>query len=105
MTDNPIEPRRFAGCTALVTGGGSGIGAAVVRQLAAEGATVHVADVVADNAAAVAASVGAVAHTVDVTDASGVDAVVAAVVGVAGSLDVVVHTARRRRPAGQGVDP
>ncbi|MDZ5622397.1 SDR family NAD(P)-dependent oxidoreductase [Nocardioides sp. HM23] len=93
MTDIPTGTGRFAGCTALVTGGGSGIGAAVVRQLAAEGAAVHVADVVADNAVAVAASVGAVAHAVDVTDAVAVDAVVAAVVGSAGSLDVVVHTA------------
>ena len=93
MTDNSIGTGRFAGCTALVTGGGSGIGAAVVPQLAAEGATVHVADVVADNATAVAASVGAVAHA-DVTDAAAMDFLVADVVGAAGSLDVVVHTAR-----------
>lgn len=85
---------RFAGQVALVTGGGSGIGAAVVRQLAAEGCrAVHVADVVGDNAAAVAESVGGTAHTVDVTDAAGVDALVSQVVAESGSLDVVVHTA------------
>jgi len=93
MFGSTTETGRFAGCTALVTGGGSGIGAAVVRQLAAEGAVVHVADVVADNAAAVAASVGGTAHAVDVTDAAAVDAVVADVVRAAGSVDVVVHTA------------
>src|SRR5688500_401041 len=93
INDVQIGTGRFAGCTALVTGGGSGIGAAVVRQLAAEGAAVHVADVVADNATAVAASVGGVAHAVDVAHAGAVDGVAAAVVGAAGSLDVVVHTA------------
>lgn len=115
MKDDATGAGGLSGRTALVTGGGSGIGAAVVRQLAAEGAAVHVADVVADNAAAVAASVGAVAHTVDVTDALAVDAVVADLLHEAGSLDVVVHTAgvddpqakawiREARESGQPVD-
>jgi 3-oxoacyl-[acyl-carrier protein] reductase len=85
---------RFAGQVALVTGGGSGIGAAVVRQLVAEGAKqVHVADVQGDNAKQVAAAVGAVPHTVDVTDAAAVDRLVEQVVADGGWLDVVVHTA------------
>ena len=37
--------RRFGDCAAVVTGGGSGIGEAVVRGLVAEGASVVVVDV------------------------------------------------------------
>jgi 3-oxoacyl-[acyl-carrier protein] reductase len=92
MKDDAAQGGRFAGRTALVSGGGSGIGAAVARQLAAEGARVHVADVVADNAKAVAESVGGRAHAVDVTDAAAVDALVDGI-AAEGALDVVVHTA------------
>ncbi|WP_377325485.1 SDR family NAD(P)-dependent oxidoreductase [Pimelobacter simplex] len=102
MNDQTDGMRRFAGRTALVTGGGSGIGAAVVRRLAAEGAHVHVADVVAPNAEQVAASVGGRAHAVDVTDAAAVDALVAAVVAESGSIDVVVHTAGVDDPVAKG---
>lgn len=85
---------RYEGQVALVTGGGSGIGAAVVRQLAAEGcAQVHVADVNGDNASQVAAGIGGVAHPVDVTDPSAVDQLVERVTQSGGRLDVVVHTA------------
>lgn len=94
MTDvNDTVAGRFAGQVALVTGGGSGIGAAVARQLAVEGAQVHVADLDAGNASAVAESVGGISYVVDVADASSVDAVVSVVVDASGRLDVLVHTA------------
>jgi NAD(P)-dependent dehydrogenase (short-subunit alcohol dehydrogenase family) len=48
----------FAGKTAVVTGGGQGIGEAIARALAAEGVTVTVADLNADNAARVAEEIG-----------------------------------------------
>ena len=49
---------RFAGQTALVAGGAGGIGAAVCRRLASEGAHVIVADVRDDQAKALAAEIG-----------------------------------------------
>jgi NAD(P)-dependent dehydrogenase (short-subunit alcohol dehydrogenase family) len=51
--------RGLAGRTAIVTGGGSGIGAACAARLAAEGAAVAVADRRADAALAVAAAISA----------------------------------------------
>ncbi|WIY01413.1 3-hydroxybutyrate dehydrogenase [Amycolatopsis mongoliensis] len=56
------------GRTALVTGGAGGIGLACVRALAAAGAKVHVVDVDAANAEAVATEVGGWAHAADLTD-------------------------------------
>lgn len=90
---------RFSGEVAVVTGGGSGIGAAVVRQLVAEGARVHVGDIAEDAAAAVAAEVGGSAGRVDVADAGSVDAFFARVVGDEGRIDVVVHAAGVDDPA------
>ncbi len=51
--------RGLAGRTAVVTGGGSGIGAACAARLAAEGVAVAVADRRADAALAVAAAISA----------------------------------------------
>lgn len=58
----------LAGRRALVTGAASGIGAACARALAAQGATVVVADVDARGAEDVAAEVGGQAWQVDLTD-------------------------------------
>ena len=58
----------ITGASALVTGGASGIGAAAVRQLAAQGAKVVVADLQAERGEALAAEVGGVFVQVDVTD-------------------------------------
>jgi NAD(P)-dependent dehydrogenase (short-subunit alcohol dehydrogenase family) len=76
----------LAGRVALVTGGGSGIGEAVARRLAAEGCRVVVADIVGDAAKRVAGEIGGRPVTLDVGDpaawAEAVDAVVAAEGGI-----------------------
>ncbi len=57
----------ISGASAIVTGGASGIGAAVARALAAKGATVVVADLNEEKGAALAAEIGGAFVKVDVT--------------------------------------
>ena len=91
------QPRPLATRVALVTGAGSGIGRAVARRLAAEGACVVVADLDGEAAARVAAELGpadvAVAVTVDVTDEEQVAAAFRRAVLAFGGVDLVVNNA------------
>ncbi|MGW2093228.1 3-hydroxybutyrate dehydrogenase [Promicromonospora sukumoe] len=73
MTSGPAGGRALDGRRALVTGGASGIGAACVRELAARGAHVTVADVDGDGAKAVAEEVGGEAWVVDLSDTRALD--------------------------------
>jgi len=85
----------FQDRVALVTGGASGIGKAVVRGLAADGACVGICDLNAAGAEEVAAEVGvgALAVAMDVTDTASVRAGVAQVVESLGAPDVLVNAA------------
>ncbi|GIH24131.1 short-chain dehydrogenase [Acrocarpospora phusangensis] len=81
---------RHAGKVAVVTGGGSGIGAASARRLSREGASVVVADVDGEAAARVARELPGPAAPVaaDVSTVAGVDAYVDAAVERFGRIDL-----------------
>lgn len=91
------KPKPLATRVALVTGAGSGIGKAIAHRLAAEGACVVVADLNAENAAAVAEDLGgadrAVAVTVDVTSEEQIAEAFRAAVLAFGGVDLVVNNA------------
>src|SRR5205085_2461754 len=84
---------RLEGRSALVTGGASGIGAATVRRLAAEGARVAVADLDPERARDVSGEVDGHPIEMNVTDNASVLAGVAAAVEAVGPLDVLVNNA------------
>ena len=69
-----MAARRFEGKVAIVTGAGSGIGAATARRLAEEGAQVGVGDINGELAEKVAAEIGDAAVAVEF-DAGDVTAV------------------------------
>ena len=88
----------LAGRVACVTGGGSGIGAAIGKGLAQAGATIVIVDIDDDGAAATAATIDAqggraVTMHCDVTDREAVEAMTERAVGELGSVDVLVNSA------------
>jgi 3(or 17)beta-hydroxysteroid dehydrogenase len=86
---------RVAGKIALVTGGGSGLGAADCAALAREGATVIVTDVALDTAQRVADRIGngALALALDVADEANWLSVIAEIDRRFGKLDILVNNA------------
>ena len=78
---------------AVVTGGGSGIGAATAKALRAEGAEVAVLDLKIDDAMKVATSIGGLAVECDVTDKASVTAAFRAVAETFGGVDILVSNA------------
>ena len=91
---------RFVGKTALVTGGGTGIGAAVARRLASEGASVAVIGRRRAPVEAVAAEIGGIAIAADAADTAEVNAALSEIHEKAGQVDIVIANA-----GGHGMGP
>ncbi|HVW34812.1 MAG TPA: 3-oxoacyl-ACP reductase FabG [Acidimicrobiia bacterium] len=94
----------LTGQIALVTGAGRGIGAAIARTLAAEGATVYAADIdevsAKDSVRLISETGGdAIPVGLDVASETSVQAAVAEVMGAHGRLDILVNNAGVTRPA------
>ena len=88
----------FTGRTALVTGAARGIGAAIAERLAESGATVFIADILADTGEETAAALrekglDALFVRLDVRDEGSWRAAVAAVLAETGQLDILVNNA------------
>ena len=100
---------RMRGKVALITGAGSGIGAATAKRLAAEGARIACVDRMGERAketARVISAAGGEAHAVetDVTDAAACERMVDHVVAHFGSLTTLVNSAGVR-PEGRDRAP
>ncbi len=85
---------RLDGKIALITGAGGGIGVASARRLAADGATVVLADIDGGAAKAAAESIpGSVAMTVDLTDEASVKSLADAIIAQFGRIDILHNNA------------
>jgi NAD(P)-dependent dehydrogenase (short-subunit alcohol dehydrogenase family) len=82
-----------SGQAAIVTGGGSGLGEATARALAAKGARVAILDLELAPAERVAAEIGGLALQCDVASAEGAEAAVAEIVERIGSPRILVNCA------------
>ncbi|QXC63375.1 SDR family NAD(P)-dependent oxidoreductase [Aquihabitans sp. G128] len=99
-----MQSTELDGKVALVTGAANGIGAAVSRRLASQGASVVAADVDDEAGEAVAAEVGGLYVHLDVRDLAQNEAAVAAAVDRFGGLDLVHLNAGVSSGHGLGAD-
>lgn len=78
---------------AVVTGSAQGIGAAIAKELAADGHKVVLADINLEGAQKVAAEIGGIAKKLDVSDAAAVAAFASELVSELGRVDILVNNA------------
>jgi NAD(P)-dependent dehydrogenase (short-subunit alcohol dehydrogenase family) len=99
---------KIEGHSAVVTGGGSGLGEAVAHELARLGARVAVLDVNAANAQRVAADIGGLACTADISDTASLNAALDAAEAAHGTASIVMNIAgigTARRVVGKDGSP
>ncbi len=84
---------QIQGTPALVTGGASGLGEAVARELARLGAKVAVLDRNVELANKVAADIGGTAHACDITDTASVEAALDAAAAAHGPARILMNVA------------
>ncbi|MGO8885068.1 MAG: SDR family NAD(P)-dependent oxidoreductase [Streptosporangiaceae bacterium] len=92
--------RDVRGAGIVVTGGGSGIGAALARRFSAEGGRVVVNDIDAAAAKHIAASCGAIAVPGDAASTGGIAALIEAATAQLGQIDLFCANAGIARPGG-----
>ena len=88
-----LPAMKLNGTAAIISGGASGLGAAVARRLAAAGVTAVVADLNEEHGKAVAAETGGLFVKTDVVDEDSVTAAVEAAVATGAPLRTVVSCA------------
>jgi NAD(P)-dependent dehydrogenase (short-subunit alcohol dehydrogenase family) len=93
VAQNNIGPRRLEGRRILITGAASGMGEAIAKTFAREGASLLLLDVNAEGLAAISAVSGGIAWKTDVTSEAEVEAAVAEAVARFGGLDGVINAA------------
>jgi 3-oxoacyl-[acyl-carrier protein] reductase len=91
---------RFAGKVAFITGAAQGIGETYARMLAAEGASIAIADVNETGAKEIAASIAetgarAIGLACDITDEDQIDSAVADTTSELGGIDILINNAAK----------
>ncbi len=84
---------KIEGHSAVITGGGSGLGEAVAHELSRQGARVAVLDINAANAARVAGDIGGLACACDITDTASLTAALDAAEAAHGTARIVMNIA------------
>ena len=102
MSGLALNPARFEGRVALVTGGGAGIGGAVATRLSREGARLIIWDIDEARLAAISGTLGshALVQKVDVTDEGAIERAMAEAISTFGRLDILVNAAGIVGPVG-----
>lgn len=97
VNKRPATTGRLAGKTAIITGSAQGFGLGIAKAMAAEGASVAIADLPSQSGAATALAAelgnGAFFCPVDVSDEASVEAMICAAVENFGGLDIMVSNA------------